>query len=408
MTGATDGGVAAHAPDGPRAAAAQPRPARASAGGAPLRVAVVGVSLGATCGVRDHARLLAGALAQEGVSCSWHWHQREARSLRAERAEMRRWRAALAAELAAERPDAVLVHYSVFAYSHKGVPLFVRRTFATLRNAGVPVVVVLHEFAYPWRLGGWRGTLWAVSQRALLVTVLRAASAAIVTADSRVSWLHTRRWLPRREVVLAPVYSNLPAPGVATPRDPSLRRVGLFGYSYQGAAVTLVLDALAELSGAGAGVQLRLLGAPGASSEAGRAWIAAADERGLAGALSFSGPLPAQELSDELAACEVLLFADVAGPSSRKGTLAGSLASGRPVVAIDGPMAWSALREARAIRVAEPAPSALAAAIAELLADAGALEQLGARGRAFYEREMALERTARATHELLSERVNAS
>ena len=35
--------------------------------------AVVGVSQAATCGVRDHAMLLAEALTEEGVSCSMHW-----------------------------------------------------------------------------------------------------------------------------------------------------------------------------------------------------------------------------------------------------------------------------------------------------------------------------------------------
>ena len=35
--------------------------------------------------------------------------------------------------------------------------------------------------------------------------------------------------------------------------------------------------------------------------------------------------LPAQALSDALSSCEVLLFGDTAGPSPRKGTLAGSI-----------------------------------------------------------------------------------
>jgi len=406
MTGSTDGGVASRAPRGSDLAAGATADAATAAHGQ-LRVAVVGISLGATCGVRDHARLLAGALAQEGVSCSWHWLQRDARTLRASRAEIRRWRRELAAQLAAERPDAVLVHYSVFSYSHKGVPLFVRPIFATLRDARAPVIVVLHEFAYPWRLARWRGALWAISQRALLRSVMRAARAAIVTADTRARWLGTRRWLPRRRVVLAPVYSNLPAPEATARLERAERHIGLFGYSYQGAALTLVLDALAELKGSGAPVRLRLLGAPGPSSAAAEQWRAAAAARGLADSLSFSGSLPAQQLSNELAACELLLFADVAGPSSRKGTLAGSLASGRPVVAIDGPMTWPALLDAGAVCVVKPTPAALAGAIATLLADAAALEQLGARGRSFYDREMALERTAHATRALLVETVSA-
>ena len=85
--------------------------------------------------------------------------------------------------------------------------------------------------------------------------------------------------------------------------------------------------------------------------------MAAAGREGRVGdALSFSGPLPAQDLSDELAACDLLLFADDPGPSSRKGTLAASLASARPVIAIDGPQGWSELAEAGAVRVVPADP----------------------------------------------------
>ena len=132
-------------------------------------------------------------------------------------------------------------------------------------------------------------------------------------------------------MLFAPVYSNLPAPDPAASGRRDGRTVGLFGYSYQGAAVSLVLDAIAQLRAGGTDVRLRLLGAPGPDSAQGGRWRELARERGIEEALSFSGALPAQELSDELAACEVLLFADAAGPSSRKTTLAASVASGRPV-----------------------------------------------------------------------------
>jgi glycosyltransferase involved in cell wall biosynthesis len=357
-------------------------------------VAVVGISLSSTCGVRDHATLLAGALAREHVACSTHWLTREHTALAPSRAELARFAAQLRAELPRERPDAILVHYSVFAYSHKGLPLFVRPVFAALAAARVPVIVVLHEFAYPWRYGGWRGAVWAVSQRAAMLEVMRVASTAIVTADSRARWLASRRLLPARPVHVAPVYSNLPPaePGSEGRRDGAT--VGLFGYAYQGAAQALILDALAELLERGVRVRLRLLGQPGPDSPGGEEWREQARARSIEQALSFSGALPAQQLASELATCDVLLFADGAGPSSRKGTLAGALASGRPVVALRGPVTWRALVEADAVRAVEPNAGALARALAELLADAPEREALAARSRAFYEREMALEHTA--------------
>src|SRR5208282_1847638 len=108
----------------------------------------------------------------------------------------------------------------------------------------------------------------------------------------------------------------------------------------------LVLDAVRLLEDRGCDVELRLLGSPGRSSSAGQAWLGAAAKRGLTTVLSFSEALPAQAQSNAIASCDVLLFPDAAGPSSRKGTLAGSLASGRPTVALDGKNRWSKLIEA--------------------------------------------------------------
>jgi glycosyltransferase involved in cell wall biosynthesis len=382
--------------------AAAPAATVSPAPGAAVELAVVGMSLNAHCGVRDHAMLLAGELEREGVACSVHWLRREQRALAASRAEIAGWTRRLAGELARERPRAILLHYSVFSYSHRGVPVFVRTTLAPLRGAGVPLLGFMHELAYPLGHGGLRGRVWATTQRAALREVIGASAAAIVTADFRASWLASRWWLARRPVLVAPVFSNIPAPRaqpVAGVREPAV--IGLFGYSYESAELTLVLDALRELRAGGRDARLELLGAPGACSPAGRAWSAAAGERAVADRVSFTGALPAQELADALAACDVLMCADATGPSSRKGTLAASLASGVPVVAIDGPLTWRALLGHDAAAVVEPSSRALAGAFESLLADAGARRALGGRGRAFAEQEMSLAASARVVRTLL-------
>jgi glycosyltransferase involved in cell wall biosynthesis len=356
--------------------------------------------------VRDHATLLAQALDDAGVRCSFHWLQRDARALGPARAEHRAWLRELRGELARERPDAVLLHYSVFAFSHRGLPLLVRPTVAGLRDAGaapVPLVVVGHELVFPWRRAGWRGKMWALTQRVALVELMRAASGVLLTADFRMRWLASRRWLPRRALALAPVFSNLPLPRrvVGGTRDADV--VGLFGYRYDDAAIALVLDALVLLRQRITKARLELLGAPGPRSPSGQTWLAAARARGLESAVSFSGPLPAQAVSDALAACGVLLFADTPGPSSRKGTLAGALASGRPLVAVDGRRRWGELVESGAARIVRPDARALADSLGELLADELAREELGARGRAFAEERMGVGRTVKAVQGLLTE-----
>ena len=362
------------------------------------------------------------AMSQKNVSPSLHWLTREQSSLPAARAEFSTWTRRLSRELDEDPPDAVLMHYSVFSYSHRGLPVFVHRTLRALHPARIPLLVMMHELAYPWRYSGWRGDLWALTQRALLIDVMRACRGAIVTADVREQWLASRVWLPSRRVLVAPVFSNLPAPTAQPAPSAQLApsthsaqpagehsgaTIGLFGYSYEGASLSLVLDALGLLRDRGVRAQLRLLGAPGSSSDAGRAWLVAARDRGLESSISFSEPLPAQELSDVLAACDVLLFADAAGPSSRKGSLAGALASGSAVVALHGPNTWQRLLDARAACVVALTPAALAQAVGDLLSDEQARAALGARGRAFACEEMGLARTVDAVMELLGEVVSA-
>jgi glycosyltransferase involved in cell wall biosynthesis len=378
--------------------------ARATGDEDPLKIAVVGVSGSPPCGVRDHAVLLADALRDAGASCSLHWLWRKSDSLEGARSEFESWSKALVAELEGSRPDVVLLHYSVFSYSYRGLPVFVRPTLSRLRASRIPLVTVLHEFAYPWRRSGIHGWVWAVTQRALLIEVMRASAAVVVTASFRADWLASRVWLPHRPTALAPVFSNLPAPTVgerSAARSDQL--IGLFGYAYEGTAVDLVLDALRLLRDRGLHPKLTLFGSPGPDSSSANAWMEGARQRGIADGLSFSGVLSAAELSNALAAHQVLLHPEPAGPTSRKGTLAASLASGSAVVALEGPRNWPELIESEAALVAAPTAQALADAIAGLLADEGARDALGARGDAFARREISVERSARAVSGLLAD-----
>jgi hypothetical protein len=368
--------------------------------GEQLKIAVVGVSEGAVCGVRDYAAVLTAALAAEGASMTTHWLTRKEVAATAARGEIAGWAAKLEDELCGEAPDVVLLHYSVFAYAYRGVPVFVPRLLRAVRVPGAPVISVLHEVAYPFRHRGWRAKLWSVSQRMLLISVMRASAAVLVTADFRAAWLSSRRWLPERAIALAPVHSALPPPRKGFHGNGAGHRLGLFGYAYQGAVVSLVLDGLRTVRESHPQARLVLLGAPGADSAVGEEWLASAHTRGLDDAVSFSGTLGAQELSDALAASEVLLFADETGPASRKSSLAAALASGRPVVAIDGPRRWQELVDTCAISLAAPVPDALARSVRALLEERERGDALGERGQRFARERMSPETGARAVVDL--------
>jgi len=338
---------------------------------------------------------------QHGIDCSLHWLERTSGSLGAERAQIAAWRERLAAELGRERPAALLLHYSPFAYSHRGIPIFTRSLLATLRRLRIPLITVLHELAFPWSRHAARQRLWAVTQRAALIDLMRCSSAAVVTLESRADWLRDSRWLPARPIEVLPVFSNLPAPtNGGTPAAPGT--IGLFGYGYEGALMELVLDAIRLLADRQEGVRLRLLGGPGPQSEGGERWRVAAAARGLGAAVEFSGVLPAQQLSDELAACQLLLSAVVNGPTPRKGTIAASLASGRPLVAIDGPETWEPFTAERALMLARPEPGDIAEQVGKLLDDEQLRDRLGADGRSFALRRLSLSGSARAYAELVT------
>jgi hypothetical protein len=386
--------------------AASPRSADAGTLARGVRTAVVGVSAEPTCGVRDYAVLLADALAETEVSYSLHWLQRHDASMRATRSQIQAWARAIGAAIERSRPDAILLHYSVFTYAYRGIPLFVRSTLSPLRRTRVPIITIAHECAYPWGYGVWRGDVWALTQRVGFIDVVRASTALVATTDFRAEWIASRAWLPKRPVAVAPVFSTLPPPSGPRRSDRQTLLIGLFGYAYQGAAMSVVVDAVRLLVESGAHVELALLGAPGRPSAAADAWLQAARIRGVESALSFSGTLPAQGLSDALAACDVLLFADPSGPTARKTTLAASLASGRPVVAIDGPLRWSKLVQSGSAEVVEPTPDAVAEALRALLADEDRREALGARGRAFAEREMSVRRSVEVVAGVLSDLTN--
>jgi glycosyltransferase involved in cell wall biosynthesis len=364
-----------------------------------LRTVAVGISTRPFCGVRDHATLLAVALPGESVACSLRWLSLAEPTLAGSRARIGAWARELPAALAEAPLDGVLLHYSIFSFSHRGIPLFVHPTVSALRRTGIPIVTIMHEIAFPWGKGGIKGGVWAATQRAALIETMRASAAVIVTADFRADWLASRRWLPARPIEVAPVFSNLPAP--APGRGAAAGVLGLFGYALEQDSIALVLDALRMVIDLRPGTSLRLLGSPGGDSDAGRRWLAMAEQRGVAAALSFSGTLAAQELSDALAASDILLFADPTGPAPRKGTLAGSLASGRPLIALQGRRSWPRLLQADAAMVVPRSAPALADAVATMLSDPPAKEQLGARGRRFAEEDMGVARTARIVRELL-------
>ena len=274
---------------------------------------------------------------------------RAAGALRDALAEARAWTAELPDAVRAERAEAIVLHYSCFATAYRGIPLLARPLAGALRRARLPVVAVMHELTYPFGREGLRGMLWASHpasgaagdapggrrrrghDRGAPPVAAQPSLAAAAPGRLRARLLEPaaaacerRSVIPRRLARCARRCSGTPS--TAPPRSSCARCARLSGPS----AARAPADRLARS---------RLRSRQGLARQRGESWASPSAFRSPA----FSTPSRSRTRWRPL---DLLLFADPPGPTSRKGTLAGSLASGTAVLALDGPSTWAELRDA--------------------------------------------------------------
>lgn len=347
-------------------------------------VLVVGASSTEPCGVRTYAELVDAHLCVENVRLRrrW-WHVSSGGTLREWLTSARAFAARLSAPH--EDIDVILWHYSVFTYGFRGIPIIVPVFVRALRKQQVPIVVFIHEYAYPWRRG-IRGRILAMAHRLVLTTVVRAACALVVTTDARRHWFSTRRWLSRRPVVSVPVSSTLPLDGRTWAPSASGGELGVFGWGAERTAATAVVKGAKRAAAIDSSIALVLIGAPGPESAQANGWREAANAEGLP--VAFTGLLGPAELVERLARVELAVFPDLEGPSSRKTTLALLLALGVPTVAVHGPDTWKDLAASSSLFVVEAKEDALTSAIQELASSRELRQDLSKAARSFYETTM--------------------
>jgi glycosyltransferase involved in cell wall biosynthesis len=251
----------------------------------------------------------------------------------------------------------------------------------------VSVLVWAHEAAYSFHEPGRQRKALAVAQRAGLVSVVAAARGVVVASADRERWLDSRRWLPRRPLARIPVCGTV-LPTSPAPPKPGRPVVGVLGFGADDAQADAIAGAVGVLRRRGAGVELRMLGAPGDSGRVADRWRAAVHRAGCASALSFTGIVPERELSRGICSSQIVLFPNGSGPVAGKTTIASALGHRRPVVAIDGPLRWDRLRETGALCLARPTQEDVADRLQQLLEDPAARDRQAAAGEDFYRREL--------------------
>src|SRR5262249_43166553 len=162
---------------------------RTRAGGASLRLLVVGASTTPVCGVRDYSRVVGDALRKAGVDVEVVWWERDPQwSVTRTLSEEETWLEQGEVRARSEHPDRIVWHYSVFAWAVAGVPLLAPGAARRLGRLGVPILLVAHELTFPFGRRGWKGTLWATTQRLALVWPLQASRFVVVTTEERRRW----------------------------------------------------------------------------------------------------------------------------------------------------------------------------------------------------------------------------
>jgi len=293
------------------------------------------------------------------------------------------------------RPRRLLVQYVPHAFGWKGANLPFCRWLRSRRSDSV--WVMFHEVAYPFsRDDTFAHNALAIVNRTMAGLVARAAERAFVSIPAwqplvrQLNGAHPVAWLP--------VPSGVPV--TADPCDVSRLRaryaygsplVGHFG-TYGGPIGSLVdpvMQALLERTRA----QMLLLGRR--SDEVARDFERTHPR--FKGRVAGAGHLAPQEVSNHIAACDVMMQPYPDGVSTRRTSAMAALAHGRPIVTTSGWLTEMLWEQSEAVMlVAVDAPDQMAAAVARLLDDEPARRALSERARALYTDRFGVEHTIRA------------
>lgn len=339
-------------------------------------------------GVSDYAERLAGALGGAGVEV-------DAVPLRPP--SPGRWLAATVAaaeEVRRTRPDLVHVQFAPSAYRFSAFPGLLPR----LLPSGTPLVTTIHEYGW-WTAPRWiPGPAWRPLEKLRLwdreTALLVPASRAVVVTNPD-HGAEVRRRTGRR-AVLIPIAPNV-EPASWPDRAATRGRYGgdfllvFFGFVHPVKGVRYLLDALPTLRTIRPGLRLVIAGGftsqalPEGEARAFRRELEAlAVRRGVEGAVTFTGYLPAPEVSALLAAADGAVLPFTAGVSVKSGALLAALAHGVPTAVTVPDEPDPRLRDGEnvaAIPIRRDA-AAIAFAVRRLLVDPALRARLAAGGRA--------------------------
>lgn len=282
-------------------------------------------------------------------------------------AQVQRMDGSLRNAMAAFAPDAIHDNGLWLPHNHRVAEL--------ARERGVPRVVSTRGMLEPWAVrhkGLKKKLAWGLYQR----RDLARASALHTTAAAEADSLRALQLGP--PIVTIPNGVEPPPDAGPAPRRDSGRRTALFlGRLYPVKGLPMLVEAWAKARPAG--WRLIIAGPDeGGHRSVVEAAVAAA---GLAGAISFAGPVEGEAKATLLREADFLVL-----PSHSESfgmVVAEALAYGAPVLTTTA-VPWPALEQRQCGWRVAPTPDAIAAALCEATrCEPATLQAMGARGRAF-------------------------
>jgi glycosyltransferase involved in cell wall biosynthesis len=293
-------------------------------------------------------------------------------------------------------PRRLLVQWVPHAFGYRSMNVgFCRWLWSRAARHGDRVEVMAHE-AFLSFGRNWKQTGAALVHRLMTVLLLRAAAVVWVSIpewEERFRPYTLGRRVPFRWL---PIPSNIPVVDhpAAVERIRLRYRAGsgmLIGhFGTHGWPITSVLEPILSVLRDEPELTILLIGV--GSEEFRKELLRRKPELGPL--IQATGPLPPEDLSAHITACDLLIQPYPDGVSSRRGSMMVGLAHSKPIVTTWGPLTAPLWREAGALRLA-PAKDAPAFAqlIRELCRDPQERHRMGLASRKLYDEHFELSHT---------------
>jgi glycosyltransferase involved in cell wall biosynthesis len=297
------------------------------------------------------------------------------------------------------RPDVVHVQFAPSAYRFSGLPGLLPR----LLPPRLGLVTTVHEYGW-WASPPWLpAAIWHPLEKARLWDretgrLVLDSAAVIVTNRGHADLVHRRTGVRPVQIPLAPNVEPAPAP--AGVRARVRRRFGLrtgtfllvfFGFVHPVKGIRYVLDALPTVLAARPDLHLAVVGGftsqalPEQEAQTFRHELRARAERaGVSEAVTFTGHLPAAEVSELLLAADAGVLPFTAGVTLKSGSLLALLAHGVPTAVTVADHPDDALRDGDTVAVIGERrdPASVARTLTRLATDTVLRRRVAGRGHA--------------------------